>query len=199
MTTEWFRLHRAWVSALLLGCLFLWIEPMVAQTVIGAREASLRKEEEKQEKLLRQKTQWVEDEKTARAAKAAPTAREIHRLLRPADEKVLIRRLEAAAAQARLFNVSHALSEPETWGEETNYPGLTDIVRRTLTLQADAPVDLDPIRFLKALNVLSGRVTLSQLEMTPLKEKPDAFGALNIRLSATFEWLTNAPEEGLKR
>lgn len=144
-------------------------------------------------RLSQELAQWEQDVLTARTLRNELSGDQVEDLLRPTDTSNLGPLFDALAASSRLSEAVFSVTGPEAWDGENDFPGIEDIVRTKISLEAQAPADSDFWSFWAALSQLGGKWVLDSVEMQRVSQN-SGLQALNIRVKASLSWYANAAQ-----
>lgn len=184
--------HRFWLAAICL-CLFLLVISRPLTRVASA--------------ALNQRLQRIQAERTTIAHALenlhvdAAAAEELSQdialddvatYLAPVDRLKLTEQFEPLASAMRLDRFTYSLSPEQPYKTYPANADLDGVVESSLSLEAEAPHDGDVYRFLQELTaLLPGHAQLRHVSISRLREDPSSFGAMNVKLSASIDWLAN--------
>lgn len=156
---------------------------------VPALDAFRHKAEARATQLQQQRMQAEQDlqqfhDDLAAAADTAHalTPEDIERLLAPVNRMRVMAELERRAASAGLSHISYTLSPAEAEGRE-------GLAKSRLSLDADAPSDVDAVAFVRSLRLLMpGLVEVQKLRLSrPGADLSDA----NLHMQVDLSWLAN--------
>jgi hypothetical protein len=181
--------HRGWLLALVAAIVFMACShPLLdyVQQLFEQRLGSI----ETRHRLLEASLQQLRDD-AATAERLRPTidAEALEKNLAAVDRLSVTSQFESLAASARLDHFAYTLSPETPFKNDADAQGLA---RSTLSIEAQAPNDIDAIRFVdRLLRLLPGRAELQRFSLDRLNDGEAKLGALNVHVNIAIDWIAN--------
>jgi len=186
------RPHVPWLAAFCAACVLLTATDPLSEKARAIFSDKIRQAENMKSEAERSLQFLRADANTARALSREVTAGEVEAFLAPTDRLQIAARLEQLAAGHRLSRLVYAFSPEKSFVPPPSAPDAEGLSESVLTLEADAPHDVEVFRFLEeARKLLPGRACMKNLTIELLPR----LAAANVHFSASIDWLSNGSGE----
>jgi len=186
------KYHKSWIVLLSTVLLLLICEPYLTSYYNDYFDDYKNNLMHKRDLLSKQIKQMEEDNKTALEISQTISKEEIKNLLSPSNRDVFISQIEPFAALSHLINVHYILSPSTKWNGGDKFPGIKNISKSTLLIEADAPHDEAIYSFIDKMKSTDGKLILKELDISPIHDQDlTKVSSYNLHFKAKYIWLAN--------
>ncbi|MDE1900899.1 MAG: hypothetical protein KGI37_04540 [Alphaproteobacteria bacterium] len=194
---DW-RAHRLWLGIMIAALTLAAVNAPLLHYAKNKAAAHLSAVTKENTKAMQAVAQLKSDIALTKKLQSEIDKAETAKFLAPIDRLQAMKILEHRAAESRLSNVTYTLSPETKTPIETIGAGVQDFTTSQLTLNADAPTDLDAYTFLNLMHTaFPGRFTLRHMSITRIVSPDAPAAATNIHLAINGVWLSNGAPKNL--
>jgi len=184
--------HKKWISLLAVALVLGICNNMFVDEAVTESERTLASLRTKNHASFRAMEQLKEDIASAETLKTVLDDQAAQKFLAPIDRVRTGEILERRAEEARLTHFSYSLSPEEKTSFDTEASQKLALGLCTITLEADAPTDLDVYIFLDSVDrMLSGSLALKRLSLQRITPYASPMTAANLHFKVIGKWLSN--------